>query len=89
MESPVALEIDRHSVLLGWPSVTGALAYELQMKHSISNSTENQTEDCKENDCDAMNEWKSLSSTIQGTNIRKKNLVDGKLHRLYILCTQS
>ena len=32
MSSPVAIEVDFQSVLLGWSPVNGALAYELQMR---------------------------------------------------------
>ena len=39
MESPVALEIDHQSVLLGWKAVLGVLAYELQMQTTSTEST--------------------------------------------------
>mmetsp|Transcript_8684 Transcript_8684/g.14730 ORF Transcript_8684/g.14730 Transcript_8684/m.14730 type:complete len:374 (+) Transcript_8684:50-1171(+) len=69
MESPVALELDHHSVLLGWRATQGALAYELQMRSS-----------------DVGDEWKSLSSAIQGTNIRKKNLIEGNTYNFRVRC---
>ena len=69
MNTPVVIEIDHVSVLLGWRPVTGALTYELQMQEG-----------------DEDGEWKSLSSGIQGTNIRKKNLIEGVLYQFRVRC---
>jgi thiol-disulfide isomerase/thioredoxin len=58
MNSPVIIELDHHSVLLGWSQVADAIKYELEMSTDLS-SEEN---------------WKSLSANIKSTTIRKKNL---------------
>jgi hypothetical protein len=62
MNPQIAIDIDHDSVLLGWekPSCTDVvLAFELQMTSSKEVSEE---------------DWISLSTTIKGTSIRKKNL---------------
>jgi thiol-disulfide isomerase/thioredoxin len=56
METPLVIERDHNSILLGWQRVENSLEYELQMKTVLEE------------------EWKTLSSTIKGTTIRKKNL---------------
>jgi hypothetical protein len=65
MDAPVVLERDHEAVQLGWRAVAGALSYELQMSCLSADSG------------DTDPEWKSLSSSIQSTNIRKKNLSEG------------
>jgi hypothetical protein len=76
MNPPQAIEVDQQSVLLAWNPVKSALAYELQMLSTPQDGSEEP-------------EWKSLSSAIQGTNIRKKNLVEGVNYKFRVRCKLS
>lgn len=65
METPIILEVDHNSVLLGWAPFPDAIVYELQLQSGDE-------------------EWKSLSTTVKSTSIRKKNLVEGISYRFRI-----
>lgn len=58
MEPPVVIDLDHHSILLGWIAFPNCLQYELQM--------------C--GDPIVEENWTSLSTKIKSTSIRKKNL---------------
>lgn len=74
MNSPIVIETDHNSVLLGWDICKDAVAYELQMRTS---NTSNQ---------DSEQDWQSLSVSIKSTSIRKKNLTSDIEYR-YLMFT--
>lgn len=65
MNSPIPIEFDHATILLGWTPFPEALAYELQMQTNEE-------------------EWVSLSTSIRGCSIRKKNLIPGTDYRFRI-----
>lgn len=85
MESSLkVIEIDYNSVLLGWNKVNNCIEYELQIiEKEINENNENNNEIKEEINEE---EWRSLSSTIKGTTIRKKNLKENMIYLFRLRC---
>ena len=78
MNEIVIIEVDYNSVLLGWNKIENCIEYELQIlrKEKQQQPQEQEEKEIKEEE----NEWKTLSSTIKGTTIRKKNLNENEIY---------
>lgn len=75
MNKPIIIEVDYNSVLLGWNKINSSIEYELQLLIKEKNENER-----IELNIENEEEWKTLSSTIKGTTIRKKNLEENKIY---------
>ena len=71
MNSPYLIEVDHDSILFGWQAVPDVIEYELQMqtKTIVDKLFEDGRDDKQEE-----SEWKTLTSSLNGTEARKKNV---------------
>lgn len=80
MNPPFLIEVDHNSILLGWQAVPEGIAYEIQMLVADTNN-EGVSSDTKEEVVVETEQWISLSSSLKGTEARKKNVTHLQAYR--------
>ena len=73
MNPPFLIEVDHDSILFGWKAVSEGLEYEVQMSErevGVDDSSNAEEE-----------EWVTLSSSLKGTEARKKNVTSQHTYR--------
>ena len=74
MNPPFLIEADHNSLLLGWQTMPGGIEYEVQMVVDVRAETDADADDAAVKEDTAIVQWTTLSSSLKGSEVRKKNV---------------